>query len=106
MSFRYYSGKTKRAIQILADLGALLVSYVLAIALRYYILQPFYSNKAVPSYQLYASVLFMLVLSYLLMAFLRKGKGGAVEKQDGFDTFRNLIKDEIALIAILFLFLQ
>lgn len=105
MSFRYYSGKTKRAIQILADLGALLVSYVLAIALRYYILQPFYSNKAVPSYQLYASVLFMLVLSYLLMAFLRKGKSGAIEKQDGFDTLRNLIKDEIALIAILFLFL-
>lgn len=105
MSFRYYSGKTKRAIQILADLGALLVSYVLAIALRYYILRPFYSNKTIPFYQLYASVLFMLVLSYLLMAFLRKGKGGAVEKQDGFDTLRNLIKDEIALIAILFLFL-
>ena len=105
MSFRYYSGKTKRAIQILADLGALLVSYVLAIALRYYILKPLYSNNDTPSYQLYASVLFMLVLSYLLMAFLRKSKGGAVEKQDGFDILRNLMKDEIALIAILFLFL-
>ena len=105
MSLKYYSGKTKKAIQILTDLAALLVSYFLSIALRYYILNPLYSNRAIPSYQLYSAVLFMLILSYLLMAILRKGKGGRIEDRDGFDTVQNLLKDEAVLLMILFLFL-
>ncbi|MCR5321616.1 MAG: hypothetical protein K6E48_10520, partial [Lachnospiraceae bacterium] len=105
MSLKYYSGKTKKAIQILTDLAALLVSYFLSIALRYYILKPMYPNRDTPSYQLYSAVLFMLVLSYMLMALVRKGKGGRIEDRDGYDVLQNLIKDEFVLMMILFLFL-
>lgn len=105
MSLKYYSGKTKKAIQILTDLVALLVSYFLSIALRYYILKPLYPNRDTPSYQLYSAVLFMLVLSYMLMALVRKGKGGRIEDRDGYDVLQNLIKDEFVLLMILFLFL-